>query len=639
MTSSTRKCFALLGLLWAGAPAAAQFPEYANQNTANTFMRSGIVTHGGATYWDRRFEQSANAGLANGYKEVAFAFNQCFGGGMIDELVASNINPASYTSAARHDQPSYARSEDLASGIDPNFPQIRRVESTYNLHYGPASGGANPSTQRAAAQTGYNNDIYGPVIRPMNPITRPQYTSTGNIGDNITLRRNNPQVEEQNQQYLAIVFGGSTQLDFGPALLTNPPPRGPRYANGNLAVNWNNLLRIHDALLAAGYAEADMFIMYPGGHQAGTIYAGGPAIPNWVDAGTRPRDLDFAWRNWLANRVTNRTQVYYWSSWGHGNRQLDVRAKRAAQAQGIPRGQAFAFDMEPGFAAQLGQIFDHFNPNGGEGAEGTPEFEVITSIPLPWISITVNGIPLTPLPPIYDPFGDGSEHHYKFSIPRVVADSLRFGGVHTLVVDYPFEFGEEGLDFILQMGPTLGPLANGPTLSSGVEEPKPVLVPPPGALPEGEDCGTDMNGGCNSEPPFSTEAECGDSFAGTAWAELGMRDTDWYRLTLTAPAVVTLTGAAEFPLRLFILEGFCPANPLSTVFGAPFETASTTAMLGPGTYYLWAGNEGFDGNPCGSGANDYWIKIDCSAAKEPKPVPSGSEGVMPSWSDRVDGKR
>ncbi|MHC4429061.1 MAG: hypothetical protein ACYS0D_10750, partial [Planctomycetota bacterium] len=82
---------------------------------------------------------------------------------------------------------------------------------------------------------------------------------------------------------------------------------------------------------------------------------------------------------------------------------------------------------------------------------------------------------------------------------------------------------------------------------------------PPEALDEGEACGDDTNGGCNSSPAVFTPASCGDTFCGTAWATGGMRDTDWYIVDLPDPdgdgfSELRGTVVSNFPAVCFIVD-------------------------------------------------------------------------------------
>jgi hypothetical protein len=489
-------CTATLPL---SAPATAQaFPDFQNQNSATTDIRSAIVTADRVNFLDSDFANLVNNTLANGYNEVSFAFMQCFGGGMIDDLLAQNLANASYTSATRHDRPSFAGSENPASGVDLFNPIIRRVESFYNLPYAPAAGGANPATQRNAAMTGFNGDILSPpnlantlMAFPRFQANRgllpevPQYTSSDAVGDSIMLHRVNANNRTQNTRYRAILFGGSTRVDAGPVLLVNPPrpPLSPYATLPNLAINWATLNRVHDALLAAGYTEDEMYVMYPGGeardrngNPTGLIFPGGPRLPDWVDAGTRAADLRNAFTTWLAPELIATTQVFFWSSWGHGKQITDWAQRRKRQGQRIPRTMGISVDVDPDFTQQMQSVFLYYNPSGGSGDPGSPLIELTSSIPLTTFSLTLDGNPLTLTFSILDPYGDGSEYLYKYALSRADMSSLAASTTHTLAVDYPTGlYGsqyDQFADFIQHLGPTMGDFANGLSLSnSNVSEP------------------------------------------------------------------------------------------------------------------------------------------------------------------------
>lgn len=128
---------------------------------------------------------------------------------------------------------------------------------------------------------------------------------------------------------------------------------------------------------------------------------------------------------------------------------------------------------------------------------------------------------------------------------------------------------------------------------------------PPGALAENEPCGEDINGGCNADVPAYTPIAIGDTYCGTAYADVD-RDTDWYELVLDAPQVLTWAVTAEFPVLAFIIDGNNGCEGLAilqSATAAPCETATVTATVAPGTYWLWVGNQTFAGNPCGASNN------------------------------------
>ncbi|NCU37068.1 hypothetical protein EOM75_13790, partial [Candidatus Falkowbacteria bacterium] len=139
-----------------------------------------------------------------------------------------------------------------------------------------------------------------------------------------------------------------------------------------------------------------------------------------------------------------------------------------------------------------------------------------------------------------------------------------------------------------------------------VEEYEPCVVDcPPGALAENEPCGEDLNGGCNADVPAYTPIAIGDTYCGTAYADAG-RDTDWYELVLDTPQVLTWAVTAEFPVLAFIIDGNNGCDGLAilqSATAATCETATVTATVAPGTYWLWVGNQAFEGNPCGTSNN------------------------------------
>lgn len=154
------------------------------------------------------------------------------------------------------------------------------------------------------------------------------------------------------------------------------------------------------------------------------------------------------------------------------------------------------------------------------------------------------------------------------------------------------------------------------------------FVPPPpcdadcsGTIDEGEPCGSDANGGCNSTPPIYTAAACGTSWCGTAWAVGGTRDTDWYAVNMPAAGTLNATLSSEFPGVVFIVGGaFPPCAPtvlaLNNSVNCSSVTASAAVAAGDYVVFVATGTTGgagiFDGFPCGGGNNDYRLDITCN---------------------------
>jgi len=420
------------GISWAA------FPEYASQNSKVTFFHSAIVTSDNRSVWDFQFAREVNRALARGYREISFAFMQCFGGGMIDELQGLALNPASYTSAARHDQLSWASSRDIRGGADPLYPDFYSFESTYNLHYAPVAGGAPgwrlPQTQRTAANAAYNTDWSGQAVGALK-LTNPQFTSTGMIGDSITLHTPNPAAPAAAPQYRAILFGGSTQLD-GPttdlhiATLRWLGPFG-------VPANWRSFNRMNDGMLAAGYWPAEVWRAYPGAGAGARIFANPPGnvinVPAWVSSNTRAQDLRAAF-NWLAGQTNASTQIFYWNSFGHGTRAFDFIGWLISQGLKLLKATPFTFTLDSGFTSQIVGIYNTLNPGSGSGAPGSPDLQLTSTIPASF-TVSLDGHPLSPTT-MGDEWGDGTEFQYAFALSRSDIMALSAGGSHTLTVDF-----------------------------------------------------------------------------------------------------------------------------------------------------------------------------------------------------------
>jgi hypothetical protein len=180
------------------------------------------------------------------------------------------------------------------------------------------------------------------------------------------------------------------------------------------------------------------------------------------------------------------------------------------------------------------------------------------------------------------------------------------------------------------------------TLSSDVPAPCEITIPPQ-AVPEGEACGDNDNGGCDNTPAPGgyTPVQVGEVVHGTAWAAGGVRDTDWYELVVTEDVEVTLLVEAEFPFVVGFAETISPGSGDCADFTGsivPAETAQTcetawvTMTLTPGTWWPWVAPNIGDGLPCPAGAtasNDYTLTVSTQAPCpwDCETTPDGSVGV------------
>lgn len=134
------------------------------------------------------------------------------------------------------------------------------------------------------------------------------------------------------------------------------------------------------------------------------------------------------------------------------------------------------------------------------------------------------------------------------------------------------------------------------------------VICPPGAFDEEEpDCydgyEDETNGGCSVLAWSYTELNtfiCGTS---GNYNDNTFRDMDWFEVTLEEPKVVNWCICAEFPSRLWILdgrEGCAGMYTMATVAGTPDFWTCATVELEPGTYWFLVSTDGWLGIPCGT---------------------------------------
>jgi hypothetical protein len=147
-----------------------------------------------------------------------------------------------------------------------------------------------------------------------------------------------------------------------------------------------------------------------------------------------------------------------------------------------------------------------------------------------------------------------------------------------------------------------------------------VITCPPGAINEVELCGEDLNGGCGGAPPTMQfePVSAGQTICGTSWADASSRDTDWYIFTTEHAVTINLTGKAEFPYALYVINPGDPATcgdetVIASGTSAPCSTNTVSISVPAGTWYIWAGSNGiYTGFPCGGTGtytNSYYFTL------------------------------
>ncbi len=164
---------------------------------------------------------------------------------------------------------------------------------------------------------------------------------------------------------------------------------------------------------------------------------------------------------------------------------------------------------------------------------------------------------------------------------------------------------------------------------------------PAGASSEGEACGDDTNGGCNSAVPAFTPVACGETICGNAWMDGGSRDTDWYELMLDDYTRVTIKVVGELPIIAGFLETSDPGNITcenATGYIAPYQladkcdTATVTADLAPGRWWIFVGGSDFYDYSCATGPYDYVMSLSCETIE---PTYCAASGGCDEYISRV----
>lgn len=198
-----------------------------NQNSLMTGAHSGLVGWKGAgAAGDVRDDQLAGMAMraVQGGTRFIWAFGQCFGGGMFDELIALG-GTQSGTSAARHNETSrYPKRPPNGVGHD------------WVTRYVQAMGGG--AMARATAASAATNDPWGTnpgALRIMEAMgtEHPQYFSVGAGADNLLLHQAGS---------LAILWSGQPNL-----------------------YDRNQIVTAVSALVAMGYTRDRIFVFYGSG--------------------------------------------------------------------------------------------------------------------------------------------------------------------------------------------------------------------------------------------------------------------------------------------------------------------------------------------------------------------------------------
>lgn len=137
------------------------------------------------------------------------------------------------------------------------------------------------------------------------------------------------------------------------------------------------------------------------------------------------------------------------------------------------------------------------------------------------------------------------------------------------------------------------------------------LTQPNGSQSEGETCGIDINGGCNSATPVYSTITCDQTYFGTAWAANDNKDTDWYKFNLQVPGLVTFSGQAEFPYTLMLVD-ISDCNTPIILASASYNSCNAGFVnynfSSTGEYAAVIVPTAYNGTPCNT-FNDYFVTL------------------------------
>ena len=295
MKICTRVLTSALLVIFFSAPLSAEFLDQ-----PDTYA-SSLTTNSGAPVYDWQLANMVKMWIADaGYANMFFMFNQCYAGGMMDDLAAklNGTGDVALMGAARHNETSWGLSDGVnpAPGSSLGQKGFTQPEDYYAKELGEeiARTGDDAQTGKQMADNAASQDVGASAGRG-NRTEHPQSTFVGN-GANIKLGKKSDGTDVASRH--AILFMGK--------------PDGERH--------WNDLERARAAFMAQGYTDADMVVLAGDGNSGKS----GGAKPAYVDgAGTRMGLFD-AFKA-IGPKMNNMEQFVFWAS-DHGNRDTTARA-------------------------------------------------------------------------------------------------------------------------------------------------------------------------------------------------------------------------------------------------------------------------------------------------------------------------
>lgn len=151
---------------------------------------------------------------------------------------------------------------------------------------------------------------------------------------------------------------------------------------------------------------------------------------------------------------------------------------------------------------------------------------------------------------------------------------------------------------------------------------------PTHGIDEGEACGTDINGGCDTNMNFST-ITCNTVVCGTLWLDnTGIQDTDWYILDVVdldgdGMSFVTFNVESEVPIAVLLQSMDCPNDVHWVAYTGEHMLSCIPAVFGgavpsPGQFRISVHPLGHPGTCVEPRHYTMWVDVDdCPGANPP----------------------
>ncbi|ADC64394.1 hypothetical protein Ferp_0209 [Ferroglobus placidus DSM 10642] len=215
-------------------------------------MSSSIVTKSGTNIYDFELANMLDMWIGEkGYANMLVVFQQCFGGGMADDILDKLDGDIAILSASKHDEPAYGYKNAESMEKQKTNPYTREVLK--GLKEDKKAEDVGKSAEKKDEFSAYGaKRYYEGATSVRKNVEHPQYVSKGK-GNAISLGKRADGSEVKSKH--AIVFGG----------------------NNNKMRHWKNIEEFVGLLLKSkGFSDEDIVVLADSGKNSGKAYVDGP---------------------------------------------------------------------------------------------------------------------------------------------------------------------------------------------------------------------------------------------------------------------------------------------------------------------------------------------------------------------------